>query len=148
MTEQLPANMQNKIAMELSPVSGLEGFCWTWTGCINSKGYGCVGVNGKSQLTHRVSYTLLIGPIPDGLQIDHLCTNKRCCNPAHLEAVTGKVNAGRTWTATKTVCVKGHPLSGENLIIKKRGNRTPVRNCRICTNSARKAKRDSRVMAA
>lgn len=132
MIDQLPANMRSKIAIELCPVAGLDGFCWGWQNCLNSKGYGCVGVNGKSQLTHRVAYTLLVGPIPAGLEVDHLCTNRRCCNPSHLEPVTRKVNAERAVTANKLICVNGHRLVGDNVAIKKRGNRTPVRNCRTC----------------
>jgi hypothetical protein len=57
----LPANMRTKIAAELCPVAGLDGFCWTWQNCTNSKGYGCVGVNGKSRLVHRVAYQILVG---------------------------------------------------------------------------------------
>lgn len=56
--------------------------CWLWTGCLNSCGYGCWAVNGKSQLTHRLAYEALVGPIPEGLTIDHLCRVRACCNPA------------------------------------------------------------------
>jgi hypothetical protein len=129
----LPPNMQNKIAQELAPLAGLE-FCWTWTGCINSKGYGCVGVNGKSQLTHRVSYQLLVGPIEAGFQIDHLCENKKCCNPAHLEPVTARTNASRKVDANKTVCVNGHRYTPDNTIWRTRGE-LQHRQCRQCQNS-------------
>lgn len=133
MIDQLPANMRSKIAIELCPVAGLDGFCWAWTGALNSKGYGCVGVNGKSQLSHRVAYELLVGEIPEGLQLDHLCVNKPCCNPSHTEPVTGKVNCERSWPALKMLCVNGHRLVGDNVVVKKRGaGRTPVRNCRTC----------------
>lgn len=139
--DALPARMQSKIQTELCPVAGLTDFCWAWTGCLNSRGYGCWAVNGKSQLTHRVAYILLVGEIPDGLQVDHLCGNKRCCNPDHLEAVTDAVNKSRTNQARKTLCVNGHRLDGDNLIIKKRGKRSPVRNCRTCAVEAQRRAR-------
>lgn len=142
MTTTLPPNMAAKITVELCPVAGLDGFCWTWTGALNSRGYGCVGVNGKSQLSHRVAYTRRHGPIPAGLQIDHLCGNKRCCNPDHLEAVTARTNMARTDRVTKTRCIAGHPLRGDNLILKRAGRYT-IRNCRTCTNQRRRAARAS-----
>jgi hypothetical protein len=130
--DRLPVSMQTKIALEPCPVPGLDGPCWIWQNCLGSRGYGCVGIDGKVQLTHRVAYQRLVGPIPDGLQIDHLCFKKRCCNPAHLEPVTGKVNCERAWPAMKTLCVNGHHLAGDNLIIKKRRNGLTIRNCREC----------------
>ena len=129
---ELPARMRAKITEELCPVAGLDGFCWTWTGCVQSKGYGCWNYDGRRHLTHRVSYRLLVGEIPAGLEIDHLCANRLCCNPAHLEAVTSEVNSRRSHTATKTLCVNGHQLAGENLIIKRRANGRTIRNCRTC----------------
>lgn len=122
---QLPANWQSKI-IEF-------GGCWMWIGARNSRGYGCVG-NGKggSELTHRGAYELLVGPIPEGLQIDHLCRVIECCNPEHLEPVTQLVNIQRGSRAMKTHCKRGHPLSGDNLrIAKARGGQTR-RNCRTC----------------
>ena len=139
MTAALPANMRNKIAEEICPIAGLPGFCWAWTGAINSRGYGCIGINGKSQLSHRVAYELLVGAIPAGLQIDHLCRNKKCCNPSHLEPVTAKVNSSRTDQAEKTHCVNGHPLTGANLIVRPYGDRGLVkRNCRTCKNQGQR----------
>lgn len=121
---ELPARMRAKITEELCPVAGLDGFCWTWTGCVQSKGYGCWNYDGRRHLTHRVSYRLLVGEIPAGLEIDHLCANRLCCNPAHLEAVTSEVN--------------GHQLAGENLIIKRRANGRTIRNCRTCQRAAQR----------
>src|SRR5690606_13797613 len=71
-------------------VTKTEADCWEWTGALNSRGYGCVGIDSKRYLTHRVAYEALVGPIPEGLTIDHLCRNKVCCNPAHLEPVTAR----------------------------------------------------------
>jgi hypothetical protein len=69
--------------------------CWHWRGAVTSSGYGSVAYEGRLWSTHRLAYELLIGPIPDGLQIDHLCRNKVCCNPQHLEPVTAQENLRR-----------------------------------------------------
>lgn len=72
------------------------GTCWIWTGAITSRGYGALrGDDGQLLLTHRFSYELHVGPIPDGLVIDHLCRNRACCNPTHLEPVTQWENITR-----------------------------------------------------
>lgn len=92
--------------------------CWPWIGVIQPRGYGIFGMNGKKVLAHRVAYELAIGPIPDGLQIDHVrargCTRRDCVNPGHLEPVTGQENNLRSTNvsainAAKTHCPKGHP---------------------------------------
>ena len=136
----LPSRMRSKVAIQLCPDPYLPGYCWAWTACINSKGYGCIAVAGKSQLAHRVSYELVVGPIPDGLQIDHLCRNTVCCNPDHLEPVTAKENIQRTARVNKDRCVNGHLLDEANLIVKRAG-RYMVRNCRECTNARKRANR-------
>lgn len=132
MIDQLPANMQAKIALELCPVAGLPDFCWAWTGHRMPKGYGQVSYQGRSYLAHRLAYQLLVGPIADELQLDHLCLNKPCCNPSHTEPVTGKVNCERTEAATKPRCKSGHPLAGPNLRLKKKPSGLTQRQCRVC----------------
>lgn len=113
------------------------GPCWLWTGAA-SKGrgsafYGRVQFDGKTCITHRVIYELLVGPIPDGMQLDHLCRQTLCCSPNHLEPVTGKTNCERGTRATRTHCVKaGHPLSGDNLRIQVDQNGREHRVCRAC----------------
>lgn len=78
-----------------SKVAIHEDGCWLWTGARNSRGYGQWAVNGLSRSVHRVAYEALVGPIPDGLTIDHLCRNKLCVNPDHLEPVTIAENVAR-----------------------------------------------------
>lgn len=147
--DALPTRMRAKIARELCPVAGLGSECWTWTGAVQSKGYGSFHHAGRSQSTHRLAYMLLAGPIPDGHQLDHLCDNTRCCNPAHLEPVTAKVNAERTAAAIKTLCKHGHRLEGANLILKVRASGGASRNCRECQLAAqRRSYRRARVNTA
>jgi hypothetical protein len=111
--------------------------CWNWSGVITANGYGTLSVrHSVRKYAHRLSYEAHIGPIPKGLDLDHLCRNRRCVNPAHLEPVTRRENLIRGATVTaqnalKTHCPKGHPYSGENLIIKAAGGR----RCRICSRA-------------
>lgn len=72
-----------------------SGDCWVWTGNRTSAGYGQVWARRRMLLVHRVVYEQLVGPIPEGLVIDHLCRNRSCCNPAHLEPVTTAENVRR-----------------------------------------------------
>lgn len=111
--------------------------CWNWTGGANSKGYGIVtSLHAPGIAPYRWVYQQLVGPIPKGMHIDHLCRNIRCCNPAHLEAVTPKENNRRSMSpsamnARKTHCPRGHELANDNLMISRDGGR----HCRICRRS-------------
>jgi hypothetical protein len=112
--------------------------CWEWTGTTQKRGYGSILHRGKMQLAHRLSWEMVNGPIPEGLVIDHLCRNPRCVRPDHLEPVTNRENLLRgtgfpAENASKTECVNGHPLSGENL--EQYGTH---RRCRICNREAMK----------
>lgn len=107
--------------------------CWVWTACLNSYGYGQFAATGRQVQAHRFSYELLIGAIPHGLDIDHLCRNRACVNPAHLEPVTRRVNLLRGETivaecAAKTECPVGHVYDDANTRIDRRG----ARRCRAC----------------
>lgn len=107
--------------------------CWIWHGATNTRGYGNVGRNHITYLAHRVAYELTNGPVPEGLDLDHLCRTKSCVNPAHLEPVTFLVNMRRRYSLTPderhTHCLSGHELTSENTIwVLSSGQR----RCRIC----------------
>lgn len=89
--------------------------CWIFRGALNSKGYGSVGIDeqGTTALAHRVSWEAHRGPIPDGMTLDHLCRNKPCLNPEHMEQVTRAENSARTKPSSALYCKRGHPMFGK-----------------------------------
>lgn len=106
--------------------------CWLWTGSITPKGYGLIRAGGRVQSVHRFAYEALVGPIPDGLQLDHLCRVRNCVNPDHLEPVTGRINQQRgliNQNAPKETCDKGHPFD----YTYTGPNGRPRRRCKTCT---------------
>lgn len=119
-----------KAGVELAP-SG----CWIWTGAVNNRGYPCWG----RSLAHRRMYELLIGRIPNGLELDHLCKVPRCVNPEHLEPVdhaenvrrssVGQVNAERM--LSRTHCKNGHPFTLDNV-----STHSGWRRCKACHREA------------
>ena len=100
--------------------------CWLWFGAVSNGRYGSFNLDGRTTTAHRAVYRLMVGPIPEGLTIDHLCMVKLCVNPAHLEPATSAENT-RRGRAARMRCKRGHPLSGPNL--RQRGGR---RQCRAC----------------
>lgn len=115
-----------------------ENGCWTWVGSRSPGGYGTVSFRGKSIGAHRMMYELHVGPIPDGMDLDHfVCETPSCVNPAHLRPVSTRENLLRGDTmasrrAAKTHCPRGHELSGDNLVAA--GVAKGYRSCRTCTN--------------
>jgi hypothetical protein len=116
--------------------------CRVWTGGIKgSSGYGNVWDGEKSVSAHRLSYETFVGPIPDGMHIDHLCRNRSCIKPSHLDVVTNAENAKRGLTSVhnmmKTYCPAGHPYSGANLYVLPSGSRA----CKECSRERGRAYR-------
>lgn len=108
--------------------------CWLWHG-TRCDGYGHFRGHGKSRGAHRIAYELLIGPVPEGLELDHLCRNRGCVNPAHLEPVTHEENwrRGQSFSAVnaqKTHCPHGHEYTPENTY--RSASHPRSRRCRQC----------------
>lgn len=115
-----------------------DGPCWLWTGYVGNHGYGVFGVDHKTVLAHRYSYERFVGEIPTGLQIDHLCREKTCVHPDHLEAVTQSENIHRSDCVTainarKTHCKRGHSLEPPNMYLYRHPTAGRIeRRCREC----------------
>lgn len=115
-----------------------EDDCWIWLGYHNREGYAVLGVGNRPGLVHRIAYELIVGKIPDGLTIDHLCRNRGCVNPRHMEPVPNAVNVLRgqgvtAKNARKSHCPRGHAYAGANLNI-----RNGKRRCVACDRSWRR----------
>lgn len=125
--------------------------CWLWTGTTSNSGYATISVGGRLLYAHRVSYEQHVGPIPEGLELDHLChtrdvecpggidcPHRSCVNPAHLEPVTPRTNTLRGTSpaaqqARRTHCVNGHEFTPENTY--RPPSRPNVRQCRACSRA-------------
>jgi HNH endonuclease len=120
--------------------------CWLWTGSLNVvSGYPQVRLGGKVQGAHRAAYSMFVGPIPAGLELDHLCKTPPCVNPAHLEPVTRQENIARsshpTGVALRTGhCIRGHEFNETNTRVRRNGTR-------VCIPCARERLRAYRAKA-
>lgn len=120
------------------------GPCWEWTASTNKAGYGRFRYEGGARLAHHVCHLLMVGPLPEGLEPDHLCRNPPCVNPDHLEWVTHRENMRRSHSTkllgrmhrSKTECPKGHPYDEKNTLIRPSG----WRKCRACDNAEKRAR--------
>jgi hypothetical protein len=131
MSEHTPTDLPHRISEKIHID---ENGCWIWHASRTPAGYGKVWWNGQLIGSHRLTYTLLAGEIPDGLVIDHLCRVRECCNPEHLRPCTQLENVHAPGSlcpsaiqAKRTHCPKGHPLTGDNLFTY-RGHR----DCLTC----------------
>jgi hypothetical protein len=139
---RLPNRLRAKLVVDSA--SG----CWLWQGATTrpENGYGQVRFLGRKILVHRLVYELLVGPVPEGLTLDHVaargCTSRLCCNPDHLEPVTMRENILRgngfaAQRARQTTCRRGHALEGDNLRINRAGSRV----CRTCRRENERRRR-------
>lgn len=124
--------------------------CWLWVAGGDGDGYGTFKNGGRTSKAHRFSYQIFVGPIPDGLDLDHLCRNRACVNPAHLEPVSRRENVLRgiappSRNATKTHCPQGHPYDEANTW-HARSRRERV--CRTCKADRHRRRRKARAEGA
>lgn len=131
-------NKKNTIEKALWDRITVTGFCWLYDGWLDKHGYGYTRFDGKTQRAHKLAYQELVGPVPEGKILDHLCRIRNCVNPDHLEPVTHKVNLMRGFTparknAEKTHCINGHEFSEANTYFDG-----IQRYCRACASDKQK----------
>jgi HNH endonuclease len=137
----LQGNVNLRARLAWRYVRGSRDECWPWTGARTSAGYGHLYLPGRRHAyAHRLLYEIEVGPIPEGHQVDHLCRNHACVNPAHLEPVTSRENTrrGRAGTinrarfASQMVCKNGHYRTADNVRFDRLPGGSYRRSCREC----------------
>lgn len=126
--------------MKPNPIDEPRNDCWLWAHFVTDNDYGKLSVqnpNKKTMRAHRFVYEAMVGPIPEGYDLDHLCRIHRCVNPDHLEPVTRRENGLRgigpqATNAAKKFCKRGHEYTPENTLYRLLYNRWTVRNCKTC----------------
>jgi hypothetical protein len=114
-----------------------EDACWAWMAHRNEQGYGRIKVGGRCGYAHRMAYELFVGPIPEGMTVDHICFNPSCINPDHLQLLTRSENAGRhNPLLLPEACKWGHLFDEENTYVVQRRSGVTVRGCRTCRRDA------------
>lgn len=137
----MPAPVKHSLAEAIRRSVVVEATgCWRWTRFIDKDGYGRFTWKREVRQAHRFAYRAFRGPIPDGLTIDHVCRNRACCNPDHLEAVTRAVNTMRAKVA-RTRCMHGHEFTPLNTYVYK-----GARQCRECNRIAARRCAERRVL--
>jgi hypothetical protein len=143
----MPAPHEDWEAAFWAKVREVPSGCWEWTGS-RMAGYGQFGTRtagcrrGLTTAAHRIAYELVVGQVRDGLELDHVCRNRACCNPAHLEPVTHRENVLRgvspmALNARKEACPRGHAYAPANTYVTKAGKR----QCRACHADRQRARR-------
>jgi hypothetical protein len=133
------------IAERLAAKTDRTGECWLWLGAVGTSGYGVMGLERSQRVgyVHRIAYSVVNGAIPEGLHIDHLCRNRLCVRPDHLEAVTqqeNNVRAASVRWGTYTHCARGHEFTPENTAMRD----GKYRRCRRCSAERSHAQREAR----
>lgn len=146
-----PVRFWEKVA-----VTGNVCECWEWTAAKilkgYARGYGRFNINGRSMPAHGVAYRYALGEVPSGLELDHLCSNRGCVNPWHLEPVTHRENMRRAGIEptraavlrARTHCPKGHPYDEANTYTYRNASGGPARSCVTCSRASTRAWRERR----
>lgn len=113
--------------------------CWQWSARRDRDGYGVIKVSGAPKAAHRVAYATFTGALDPAMQLDHLCHNRACVNPDHLEPVTTQVNTARGVKPNRGACPNGHPRSSDNVYTTPQGHKT-CRPCRLAADNRYKAR--------
>lgn len=120
-----------------------EDECWVWQGAKSDTGYGSLGVEGKTCHAHRIAYEFWVGPIPPRKTIDHLCRNRACVRPEHLEAVSPKENSAKGLLGVlKKECAQGHPWTPEHIYDRPGSNK---RMCGTCNRERSRARHRTKI---